>query len=177
MMQMLAAGGMPLLTDDRRAPDEDNPRGYLEFDPVKGTRSDSAWVALAVGKAVKVVYLLLRDLPPDYEYRVILMRRDLREVLASQKTMLQRLGRRGANLEGDRLLAIYSSQLQHVCEWLGTEERFRTVEVEYADCLQHPREVAGRVMAFLDCPLDTGAMAAAVQPALSRHTVGSPITL
>ena len=29
MMQMLAAGEIPPLTDDQRAPDESNPRGYL----------------------------------------------------------------------------------------------------------------------------------------------------
>ena len=35
MMQMLAAGGMPLLTDSERKPDADNPRGYCEWEPVK----------------------------------------------------------------------------------------------------------------------------------------------
>ena len=31
MMQMLKAGGMPVVTDNIRKPDEDNPRGYYEF--------------------------------------------------------------------------------------------------------------------------------------------------
>ena len=35
LMQMLAAGGMGVLSDGLRAADEDNPRGYLEFEPVK----------------------------------------------------------------------------------------------------------------------------------------------
>ena len=30
MMQMLAAGGMPIMSDEIRAPDTHNPRGYLE---------------------------------------------------------------------------------------------------------------------------------------------------
>ncbi len=34
MMQMLAAGGLPALTDGARAADADNPRGYLEFERV-----------------------------------------------------------------------------------------------------------------------------------------------
>src|SRR5438046_6429896 len=93
MMQMLRAGGMPVRTDGFRKADEDNPRGYLEYEPVKRTREDSSWVSDAVGKAVKVVYLLLRDLPDGFDYRVILMRRSLREVLASQSAMLMRSGR------------------------------------------------------------------------------------
>lgn len=35
MMQMLQAGGVPLLTDGERTPDEDNPEGYLEWEPIK----------------------------------------------------------------------------------------------------------------------------------------------
>src|ERR1022692_2693155 len=80
MMQMLAAGGMPVLAGELRAPDEDNPRGYFEFEPVKRTKRDPAWLREAPGKAVKVVYLLLRDLPAGYDYRVIVMRRDLNDV-------------------------------------------------------------------------------------------------
>ncbi|MCA9511706.1 MAG: hypothetical protein KC560_13435, partial [Myxococcales bacterium] len=34
-MQMLAAGGVPLLVDDARPPDASNPRGYLEYAPVR----------------------------------------------------------------------------------------------------------------------------------------------
>ena len=75
MMQMLAAGGVPLLIDQVRAADEDNPRGYYEFEPVKRTRQDSSWLESAVGKAIKMVHLLLYDLPPTYQYAVILMGR------------------------------------------------------------------------------------------------------
>ena len=38
MMQMLVAGGMSALTDQVRRPDEDNPRGYYEWEPIKGLR-------------------------------------------------------------------------------------------------------------------------------------------
>jgi hypothetical protein len=42
MMQMLAAGGMALLTDNVRAADEDNPRGYFEYEAVKRTKRDAS---------------------------------------------------------------------------------------------------------------------------------------
>ena len=35
MMQMLEAGGMPIVTDHVRKPDDDNLRGYYEFEKVK----------------------------------------------------------------------------------------------------------------------------------------------
>jgi hypothetical protein len=92
MMQMLAAGGIPPLTDHRRAPDESNPRGYFEFEPVKRLRTDRLWIGQAQGHAIKVIQLLLRELPTDgqFDYRVILMHRSMAEVLASQRAMLER---------------------------------------------------------------------------------------
>jgi hypothetical protein len=169
MMQMLAAGGMPVLADGLRAADEDNPRGYFELDAVKRTRTDAEWVPLAVGKAVKVVHLLLRDLPQEFRYRVILMRRDLGEVLASQRAMLARLGRPGAQLSDDRLAAIYTAQLEDVRGWLRTQPEFRVLEVEYTACLEHADETVGRLCEFLELPLDCRAMAGAVDRSLYRQ--------
>jgi len=41
-MQMLHAGGMPVLADGVRTADADNPRGYFEFERVKALRTDKA---------------------------------------------------------------------------------------------------------------------------------------
>ena len=67
MMRMLDAGGLPALTDNIRTADEDNPRGYYEFEPVKKTKEDASWLERAPGKVVKMVYRLLYDLPADRE--------------------------------------------------------------------------------------------------------------
>ena len=79
MMQMIHNGGIPALTDEVRVADEDNPKGYFEFEPVKKTKEDPSWVPQAVGKVVKMVHLLLLDLPLEQSYRVIFMRRSLDE--------------------------------------------------------------------------------------------------
>ena len=84
MMQMLDAGGVTVLTDGVRKPGDDNPRGYYEFEPVKRTREDATWIEQARGKAVKVVHLLVGDLPMDRPYAVVFMRRDLAVVRRSQ---------------------------------------------------------------------------------------------
>ena len=34
-MQMLVAGGIPALSDGLRTPDENNPKGYFEWEPAK----------------------------------------------------------------------------------------------------------------------------------------------
>jgi len=169
MMQMLAAGGLPPLTDHIRAADEDNPRGYLEFEPVKRTRQDPSWVPAALGKSVKMVYLLLRDLPTTHTYRVILMRRDLNEVLASQDAMLRRSGKQGGNLPPDRMAALYAGQLAQIAEWLSRQPNFSLLEIQHRDCLYRTAETAAIINAFLGGTLDEPRMIAAIDPALHRN--------
>ncbi len=112
MMQMLEAGGVPALTDHVRARDDDNPRGYFELEAVKRTKRDSAWLAASAGRAVKMVHLLLYDLPAERAYRVIFMRRNLEEVVRSQGRMLKRRGTRGAELSDEQLIMAYEDQLR-----------------------------------------------------------------
>lgn len=85
MMSMLEAGGMDVLTDGIRGADEDNPRGYYEFERVKQIEHDKGWLSDARGKAVKMVAALLKYLPPEYQYQVVFVRRNMDEVLASQR--------------------------------------------------------------------------------------------
>ena len=100
MMQMLAAGGIEIVTDcDPRRLIATIRRGYLEFERVKKIKQDSSWLPETRGKAFKMVSQLLYDLPPSERYRVIFMERDLDEVLASQEKMLERLGRAAAPRE------------------------------------------------------------------------------
>src|SRR5262245_12295550 len=92
MMSMLEAGGLGALTDGIRAADEDNPKGYYEFERVKKIKQDTAWLADAKGRVVKMISQLLLDLPAAYQYRIIFMRRNIDEILASQKQMMVRRG-------------------------------------------------------------------------------------
>jgi hypothetical protein len=169
MMQMLQAGGLPPLTDGTRPADPDNPRGYFEYEPVKRLRQDASWVGGAVGRAVKVVHLLLPDLPPGHEYRALLMRRDLAEVVRSQRVMLERSGKKGAALGDEQLAAVFAQQLAKVEAWLAAQPHFRVLEVPHRDAVTDPAAVAARVADFLGGGLDVEAMARAVDPALYRQ--------
>ncbi|MCS6865158.1 MAG: sulfotransferase [Gemmataceae bacterium] len=167
MMQLLAAGGIPTLTDHIRTPDPDNPRGYYEFERVKKVKTDRTWLPDARGKAVKMVSQLLFDLPTDENYRVLFMERDLDEVLISQEKMLARLGRPAANRH--ELKQAFLWHLNRVHKWLLEQPNFAVLRVAYADLVTHPTEQIARVNAFLGERLDEQQAAAAVDPTLYRN--------
>ncbi len=168
MMRMLAAGGLPALQDALRPADADNPHGYFEFEPVKATREDPSWLAAAPGRAVKVVHALIRDLPTDRPYAVLVMRRDLGEVLASQRKMLDRSGRQGAGVAADALARVFAAQMAEMGRWLDAHACFRRLDVHYDRVLADPAGQAAAVAAFLHRG-DARAMAGAVDAALYRN--------
>src|SRR5208282_6687213 len=92
MMQMLHAGGLPVLSDDERKANIDNPKGYFEWERIKQLPKDPKLIAEAEGKVVKVISQLILSLPETHEYRVVFMQRPLPEVMKSQDEMLRRRG-------------------------------------------------------------------------------------
>lgn len=169
MMQMLQAGGMPLLTDGRRVSDDHNPRGYFELEGVRHSREDLSWLNEAGGKAVKVVHLLLQYLPADRNYHVIFMLRDLEEVIVSQRVMLEQQGRPAAKLTDAALTGVFEKQLSTVRQWLSERPNFRVLYVNYPDVIDHPLDLARQINAFLNGNLLVADMAAAVDPTLYRQ--------
>jgi hypothetical protein len=169
MMQMIEAGGIPALTDHQRKQDEDNPKGYYELEPVKKTKDDPSWVPAARGKVVKVIYSLLYDLPREYEYRVIFMERNIYEVIASQTRMLQRSGKKGANLSDDKLAELYKAQLNKFNHWIRNQCCFTVLPVNYSAIVESPQLLAEKINSFLGGGLDTGAMVRSVDPSLYRN--------
>jgi hypothetical protein len=169
MMQMLQAGGLELLTDGVRGPDESNPRGYLEHEAVKHGRNDLSWLEPAGGKAVKVIHLLLLQLPTDRNYRVIFMMRNLAEVIASQRAMLKQQGRPDAKLTDAKLAGIFEAQLNQVRQWLAERSSFQVLYVNHGSLVENPLAEAGRINQFLGGNLLTAQMAGAVHPELYRQ--------
>jgi hypothetical protein len=169
MMQMLRAGGLPLLSDNRRAADENNPRGYFEFEPVKRLRLDQTWLVGAQGRAVKIIHLLVRELPTDgrFHYRLLLMKRPLAEILASQRVMLERAGEPSA--DHAVLTKIYQSQLLQLEQWLARQPAFSYRLVDYHRLLTNALNVAEEVNTFLGGGLNVAAMAGAVDPTLCHQ--------
>jgi len=176
VMQMLAAGGVAVLSDELRAADEDNPRGYLEFEPVKNLRKDSNWLFEARGRAIKIIAPLLFALPPGLPCRVILCERDLDEVLDSQACML---------LHRNQLLAVpperrrilkdeYRRTLQAAKAMLVRRPSTQLLVIEHRIAISNAVLAAEKINTFLDGGLDVARMAAAVEPVLHRHRARSP---
>ena len=169
LMQMLRDGGLPILTDSIRSPDEDNPRGYLEFEKVKQLREDSSWLDEAIGKAVKIVHLLVLSLPEDREYRIILMRRRMPEVIASQERMLARQGKPRSNIAPLELERIFNAQLTNVIRWIDERPQFQSLEIWYHDLITHPHPCVEQIDEFLGGGLDRNAMTMTIDPQLYRQ--------
>lgn len=169
MMQMISAGGIPALTDHVRKADEDNPKGYYEFEAVKRTRKDASWLAQAPGKVVKMVHVLLLDLPLNREYRVVFMRRNLDEVIRSQNIMLQRLGKQGGDADPEKLRQAFETQLRQVDRWMEDHANFKVLDVNYNEITQEAGPSVAALSGFLGGDLDTEAMHRVVDPSLYRN--------
>lgn len=169
MMQMLQAGGMPLLIDDHRPADADNPNGYWEYEPVKRLPQDNSWMHKAEGKAVKVVSALLQYLPPQYPYKIIFMQRPMQEVLASQTVMLERRGAQGGKADDQTLGTVFTQHLDRTERWLAMQQHMTVLPVNYHATVADPEATATRVAQFLDLPLAIEEMACVVDPRLHRQ--------
>lgn len=170
MMQMLKAGGVSILTDGIRAPDEDNPFGYHEMDCVKHLGADDAWIGQAEGKAIKVVSPLLTHLPVTHVFKVIFMERPLVEILASQTVMLKRRGlMKDSGPPEAEMQGHLEAHLRKIKVWLAGAEHITVRYQSYHDMLASTANQAREIAGFLSLPLDIEAMVNAVHPELYRQ--------
>jgi hypothetical protein len=167
MMQMLARGGIPLLTDKIRTPDSDNPHGYFEFERVKKTKEYASWLPDARGKAVKMVSFLLDILPETEFFRVIFMERRLDEILESQEKMLRRLNRPVTPRE--RMKAAFTLHLDRSASWLPLQPHVALLNVSYNRLMNAPDVEIRRVAEFLDGVPRPERMLEAIYPSLYRN--------
>jgi Sulfotransferase domain len=169
-MKMLEAGGLAVVTDNVRAADDDNPKGYYEDERVKdlGRDANRGWLRDARGRAIKIISFLLKDLPADNNYKVVFMERDLAEVLASQQKMLDHRGE-DAGSGDEQMREHYLDHLRHVKFMLGYRRHFDTLYLPYRDVLERPRDEAQRLNRFLGGIADERAMVEMVDRALYRN--------
>ncbi len=171
IMQMLAAGGHPVLTDGLREADTDNPRGYFEYEPVKQLHRDAEWLKEVEGKAVKIVAPLLPHLPAGSPCHVIFIERQLDEVICSQTHMLILRGELVSDSPGrhDRLKVEYGRSVRKIKEFLIKRPKTRVLFLNHADVLLDPEAAATSMNRFLGGRLETAAMVAEVNPSLHRN--------
>ncbi len=169
-MQMLAAGGIPPLTDSLRVADDDNPRGYYELESARQIGQNSSFLEAARGKAVKLIHALVVKLPEsEREYRIVFMDRPIEEVIRSQSKMLEREGKAGANLPPNRLGAIFQQQREGARKNLDNRPDVQLLDLDYPSIIADPQGAADKLNNFLGGNLDVRAMIETVDPDLYRN--------
>lgn len=169
MMRMLEAGGMELVVDNIRKADEDNPYGYFEFEKVKKIKKDSSWLDYTQGKAFKIVSMLLYNLPSDKNYKIIFMKRNMKEIIASQRIMLERQKRNRDDGDDEQMASLSEKHIHQIEIWLGKQNNIDTLYVNYNDVIERPRENAEAVNHFLGSILDVDSMIKTVDKSLYRN--------
>ncbi len=169
-MKMLEAGGLDVVQDGIRSADDDNPKGYFEYEKVKelDKTEDKSWVRNARGQVIKVISYLLPHLPDDNRYKVIFVHRDYAEVLASQARMLERRGET-SDVDDEQMIKVYDKHLSDVKRVLEQRPCFDVLYLHYTKVQQDPMYNARRMEEFLGLGLDVEAMAEAVDPDLWRN--------
>jgi hypothetical protein len=174
MMSMLEAGGIQPLTDLIRQADDDNPRGYYELEQVKKLQEgDMVWVAGAQGKAVKVISALLFYLPEGYTYKILFMRRQIGEILASQRKMLLNRGEDAERVDDEQMSQYFKKHLAQVENWLLNQPHISVLNVDYNHLIQDPTPGVQQINAFLENNLNEERMKACVDPKLYRQRLDS----
>jgi hypothetical protein len=175
LMQMLEKGGLPIVTDKIRTADEDNPKGYHEFERIKeiDKTQDKSWLKEYRGQVIKTISFLLQDLPRDLNYKVLFMRRNIEEVLRSQNKMLERNGTGGPLVEDQKMRGNYEFHLKKVYYQLEHIPNFEVLYLDYPAVVEDPLREAKRIDEFLGGKLNVQAMANAVESSLYRNRVST----
>jgi len=170
MMKILASAGLEILTDNLRIADENNPKGYYEYERVKQLKvGEFDWLSEAQGKVVKVISALLEYLPNQYQYKIIFMRRDMDEVLSSQRQMLIRNGKQDDNISDGKLAELYENHLKKLETWLEQQPNMSTLYISYNHTLSDPEPNLDRINQFLGGNLDMKPMLQVVDQNLYRE--------
>jgi len=171
MMQMLDAGGMELFSDNIRQPDRSNPRGYCEFERVKSLNRDSSWLYETEKSAVKIVAHWLHFLPPEFEYSIVFMERELEEVIKSQDEMLKFAGRPARKYNLDLIANSYRRLIEVTKSWLSSQKNINTIYINHHEVITNPSHVAERINKFLGNILNDNQMPSVIDHALYHQKI------
>ena len=171
LMQMLEKGGMPIVTDKIRKPDEGNPKGYHEFERIKelDKTTDKNWLKNYLGQVIKTISFLLQDLPLDLNYKVLFVRRNIEEVLRSQNKMLEHSGVGGTLVPDEKMRQNYELHLKKVYYRLSHTPNFQVLYLDYSAIIKDALAEAKRINTFLGGGLKVETMASAVESGLYRN--------
>lgn len=170
MMQILERAGMEILSDGLRKADDNNLRGYYEYEKVKTLIKDNSWLGEAEGKVVKVISGLLAFLPDSYEYKIIFMQRDIDEILCSQAKMLERLGI-PQKADPKSLKMTFEKQLVMSIKMISQQTNMEFIEISYRKLVLDPESEIKKINEFFGNGLSDTKMCEAIDKTLYRERI------
>jgi hypothetical protein len=100
---------------------------------------------------------------------VLFMRRNLEEVLASQRQMLIRRGKPTDTTSDPKMAEFFTNHLRRTEQWLAEQPNVEVLYVNYNELMQDPANHCAAVVRFLALPLDAGRMASVASERLYRQ--------
>lgn len=97
------------------------------------------------------------------------MEREMMEILASQRKMLERRGKPGNPAEDGKFAEMYSRHLEKVKTWLAGQGNMKVLYVHYNEMLKTPDLLADEVSKFLETSMDVKAMSGVPQAQYYRQ--------
>ncbi len=172
MMQILEAAGVTAITDHVRSADHDNANGYYEHEMVKAlAKGRYDWLENAEGKAIKVISALLKQLPVNRHYKVVFMRRELGDVLASQARMLKNMGQTNQAENDVKLKELYRKHLITTAKWLSNCEYMDELYIDYDKTLSDTHSQLVSLLTFLDIKANPDKLVAVVDQNMRHHNL------
>jgi len=171
VMQILYAGGIPLLFDSERLPDNDNPYGYYEHSKIKALtkNSDLSWLNSYQGYAVKIVSPTLAKLNIQFPARIIFMMRSIQEIIESQQKMITRKTHLTLEqIKSEDLYKIYEKHIQQTLNLLQINPYLKILKIEFSNLFHDTDNTIMKIIHFLDGELDIEKMKSVINPELYR---------
>ena len=116
-----------------------------------------------------MITALLKHLPKKHKYDLVIMRREISEILASQRKMLERRGEDPNKVNDKEMAELFSMHFNEVLEWIGQQKNIRSLEISYNQLLQDPEAQIDQLNQFLGGELDTAGMLTKIDPKLYRQ--------
>lgn len=147
LMQILNAAELPVDSDDKRPPDQSNPKGYYELEGgkiinklIEGKLSLDKFK----GKFIKITAYGIKFLP-EKKYKIIYSERNIEEILDSMEKMA---GLKDENREETKKAFIGLNKM--IKQKLKQRTDVEVLFVNYNDILRKPRENLKKIQNFLN---------------------------
>lgn len=164
LMQIVAKAGVENFTDGNRVADINNPKGYAEFDGVKGLMKSNAFLKNVVGKSIKVVSPLIPFIDKGLKYKCIIVNRDISEVLRSQQVML------GKSVDGipDALKMAFQKQADNAKQFL-TNNNISFITIEHKELFANPISQLAAIKEFTNSEVSIEELSSCIDSKLYRQ--------